>query len=52
VWAVQIPLAWALPKYTSLGVYGVRWAIATGSVLGALAYVIYFKAGRWKLKQV
>ena len=52
VWLVQIPLAWALPKYTGLGVYGVRWAIAAGAVLGALAYVVYFRTGRWKLKQV
>jgi putative MATE family efflux protein len=52
MWVIQIPLAWALSKYTGLGVYGVRWAIATASVFGALAYAIYFKMGRWKLKQV
>ena len=51
-WLVQIPLAFLLPKYTGLGVYGVRWAIVAGWVMGAIAYSIYFKLGRWKLKRV
>ena len=52
MWLIQVPLAWALSTYTGLGVYGVRWGITSGSVLGALAYIIYFRTGRWKLKQV
>jgi putative MATE family efflux protein len=52
VWAVQIPLAYFLPQATTLGVYGVRWAIVAGMVAGAVAYAIYFRLGRWKRKRV
>ena len=52
MWLLQVPLAYILPKYTSLGVYGVRWGIVTAIFLRALIYTIYFKLGRWKRKQV
>ena len=52
LWIVQIPLAYLLSRYTNLGVYGIRWAIAIGFVIGAMAYIIYFWAGRWKRKRV
>lgn len=51
-WAVQIPLAFFLPKITETGVYGIRWGMAAGMVVGAIAYTIYYKTGRWKLKKV
>ncbi|MFC1948109.1 MATE family efflux transporter [Chloroflexota bacterium] len=52
MWLVQIPLAWALPKYTGMEVLGVRWAIVIGRYVAAIAYVTYFRLGRWKLKKV
>ncbi|MBN1189697.1 MAG: MATE family efflux transporter [Dehalococcoidales bacterium] len=52
LWVVQLPLALLLSRYTSLGVYGVRWAIAIGIVLGAIAFIIYFWGGRWKRKMI
>jgi putative MATE family efflux protein len=51
-WLVQLPLAYFLPKVGDLGVYGIRWAMVIPSVLGAIAYVVYFRMGRWKLKKV
>jgi len=48
MWAVQVPLAYYLPKYTDLGVYGVRWAMAAALAMRAFTYIIYFRAGRWK----
>jgi len=51
-WLVQISLAYLLPEYTGLGVYGVRWAIVAGMVVGSIAYALYFKIGRWKRKKV
>ncbi|MFC2072910.1 MATE family efflux transporter [Chloroflexota bacterium] len=51
-WVVQLPLAFVLSRYTSLGMYGVRWAIVAGIVTGAVAYIVYFKVGRWKHKKV
>jgi len=52
MWVVQLPLAILLPQVTNLGVYGVRWAIVAGIVVGAVAYVTYFRLGRWKRKKV
>jgi putative MATE family efflux protein len=52
VWLVQLPLAFLLPQVTNLGVYGVRWAITAGVVVGSAAFVTYFRMGRWKRKKV
>jgi putative MATE family efflux protein len=51
-WGIQIPLAYFLPRITDLGVYGVRWGIVAGVVVGAIAYTLYFRMGRWKYKVV
>ena len=51
-WMLQVPLAFLLPRFTNLDVYGVRWAVAIGIIAGAVAYVIYFRLGRWKRKKI
>ena len=52
MWLLQLPLAYFLPRLTDLGVYGVRWAMVTGTIVGAVAYTTYFRLGRWKRKRV
>jgi len=52
MWVAQIPVAFVLSRYTSLGVYGIRWAIVASTVVGTIVYLIYFRLGRWKLKKV
>ncbi len=52
IWAIQMPLAFILPKVTDLGVLGIRWALVGGMAAGAIAYTTYFRLGRWKLKKV
>lgn len=52
IWLIQMPLAFILPKVADLGVLGIRWAIVGGMVSGVIAYVIYFRLGRWKRKKV
>jgi putative MATE family efflux protein len=51
VWIVQIPLGWYL-AHTSLGVFGVRWAVVTGGFINMIAYAYYFRSGRWKNKRI
>lgn len=51
-WLVQVPLALFLPSFTGLGAYGVRWGILTGWVVSAVAFLLYFRLGRWKRKRV
>lgn len=52
MWLVQVPLAYFLPRYTGLEVYGVRWAIVAGTVTATVIYVLYFASGRWKHKRI
>jgi len=52
MWVIQVPLAYFLPQVAGLNVLGVRWAMAIGAIVQVIAYVTYFRLGRWKLKQV
>jgi putative MATE family efflux protein len=52
IWVIQFPVAILLSQHTGLDVFGVRWAIVAANVVGAAAYLIYFKTGRWKMKRV
>ena len=52
MWGIQLPLAYVLPKYTDLGVFGVRWAMVISMAVGAIAFTAYFRTGRWKRKRV
>ena len=51
VWIIQIPLGWYL-AHTSLGVFGVRWAVVSGGFINMIAYTYYFRSGRWKNKRI
>ena len=52
VLVVTLPLAYVLSKYTSLGVFGVRWGMAIEMVVQAIIFIIYFRTGKWKTKYV
>jgi putative MATE family efflux protein len=52
IWAVMLPVAYILPRTTDLGVLGIRWAVTIATIVGSIAYVVYFRLGRWKLKKV
>ena len=52
IWVVQLPLAFFLARVPELGVYGVRWAMVSGMLVGAVAFTMYFRMGRWKRKEV
>jgi putative MATE family efflux protein len=52
IWCIQLPLAYLLSHIGGLGVFGVRWAIVATTVAGAIAYVAYFRMGRWKAKKI
>ena len=51
-WAITLPLAYILPKFTDIGVDGIWWSIVIGLITGAAAYVIYFRLGIWKRKKL
>ncbi len=51
-WGITIPLAYFLPQVIDPGVYGIRWAMVAGMIVGAAAFLLYFRTGRWKRKRV
>lgn len=51
-WVFQIPFAWLLHKYTSIGVTGVFVAVPTAETLMAIAIFLFFRTGKWKTVQV
>jgi len=51
-WVILLPAAFVLPRITDLGVYGIRWAMVLSLAFGAVAYIFYFRLGRWKNKIV
>jgi Na+-driven multidrug efflux pump len=51
-WAITMPFAYLLPKYTSFGAVGIRWALTASTIVGAAANVIYFRMGKWKTRRV
>jgi putative MATE family efflux protein len=52
IWLIQIPLTYYLANHTSLGVYGIRWALVISTFASTIAYFLYFRSGRWKRKKV
>jgi Na+-driven multidrug efflux pump len=52
MWGMQLPLAMFLPKIGNLGVYGIRWSMAIALSARAIAYVTYFKIGKWKRRKL
>jgi len=49
---LQIGLAYVLSRYTSLGMYGIRWAVVSGIVARGVIYTAYYHHGRWLSKKV
>ena len=52
IWVIQIPLAYLLSHYTGLYVTGIRWAMIISPLVGCVAYLFYFRLGRWKRKKI
>jgi putative MATE family efflux protein len=52
IWAVQIPLTFVLANHTSLGVYGIRWAMVISTFGASALFFAYFHSRRWQRKKV
>jgi Na+-driven multidrug efflux pump len=50
-WLVTILPAYLLPRYTGLGVSGIRWAMTASVAAGGIANILYFRMGRWKTRK-
>lgn len=47
MWAFEIPLAYALANFTSLGQFGLAWAIVAGMTLRLVLFTWYYFSERW-----
>ncbi len=47
-WLIQIPLAWGLSNYTSLGIFGLWWAFPITNLVVAAMTLILFERLDWK----
>ena len=51
-WVIQLPLAYILSRYTSLGINGLWWAFPISNIAGALVTTIWFLRGTWKTTKI
>jgi putative MATE family efflux protein len=47
VWVIDIPIAFVLSQYTSLGEFGVAWAIVIGMTARLLGFIWFYFRGAW-----
>ena len=47
LWGIGIPLAYILSEFTSLGQFGIAWAVVISMIIRTVAYIPYFYWGRW-----
>jgi putative MATE family efflux protein len=47
-YALQIPFAWGITQFTSLGAYGVWWSYAFANVVTSAIVVWWLRKGQWR----
>jgi len=51
-WMIQIPLSWLLSIYFEFGPKGIYLGIVISEAMLAVAAILFFRQGKWKLKEV
>lgn len=51
-WLIEIPIAWLLAIYLGFEQKGVFYSIVTADIIMTCIIFIYFRRGKWKLKEV
>ena len=52
LWGLQIPLAWLLSQVLGWGATGLWLGISAANVANGVIFVIWFRRGRWKHREV
>ena len=52
MWGTELPVAFTLSRWTGLGLDGVWWGRAAANLVNGLLFVLWFRRGRWKLREV
>ena len=52
LWGIEAALAYALSRWTGMGLNGIWWARAVANSMNGLLFVIWFRRGHWKKRKV
>jgi Na+-driven multidrug efflux pump len=52
LWGLEVPVAYGLSRWLGLGVTGVWWGRAIANLANGLLFVLWFRRGRWKDREV
>ena len=52
LWGYLVPAAYWVAKYTSFGLTGIWWVMATSYALNGLLTLVWFEIGHWKKARV
>ena len=52
LWVLEVPLAFGLSRWLSLGVTGIWWGRAIANLVNGVLFAVWFRRGRWKQKKV
>jgi Na+-driven multidrug efflux pump len=52
LWGIEVAFAYALSRWFGLGVTGVWWGRSIAGVANGLVFVLWFKRGKWKERDV
>ena len=52
LWATEIPLAYGLSRLLGWGSTGLWWGRAISNAINGLLFILWFRRGRWKEREV
>jgi Na+-driven multidrug efflux pump len=51
-WAIEIPIAYLMALKLGVGAHGVYWSIVIAESIAGLVAIMWFRRGKWKLREV
>ena len=52
LWLLEVPLAYALSRWTGLGITGVWYGRAIANIANGVLFAVWFRRGKWKERVV
>lgn len=52
LWAMEVPIAFALSRWLALGITGIWWGRAIANVANGALFAVWFQRGKWKERDV
>ena len=52
LWLIAVPFAFGLSRWLGMGTDGIFWGLAMAYVANGILLILWFRRGRWKLREV